>query len=81
MISFLRPPAPKPRRLFLRFPTDHGEARTRTTAPCRLAASMPQISPEHSPLHQPSYSPPPSQTAQLAARGIPVSPTNAFKSP
>jgi hypothetical protein len=70
MISFLRPPARKTRRLFRRFSTDHGEARTSTAAACRVAASMPQISPEHRPLHQPSYSPPPSQTGQLAARGI-----------
>ena len=81
MISFLPPPAPKARRLFRRFSTDHGEARTSTTAASRVAASMAQISPEHSPLHPPSYSSPPSQTAQLAARGTPTTPSNAFKSP
>jgi hypothetical protein len=84
MISFLRPPAPKACRLFRRFSTDHGEPRTSTTAACRVAASMAQISPEHSPLYPlsySSYSSPPSQTAQLAARGTPTTPRNAFKSP
>ena len=81
MISLLRPPPRKTRPLFRRFSTDHGEARTSTTAACRVAASMAQISPQHRRLHPPSYSSPPSQTAQLAARHTPVTPANALKSP
>jgi hypothetical protein len=84
MISFLWLPAPKACRLFPRLSTDHSEARTSTTAACRAATSMAQISPEHSPLHPlaySSYSSPPSQTAQLAARGTPTTPSNVFKSP
>jgi hypothetical protein len=81
MISFLRPPARKTRRLFPRFSTDRAEAPTSTSPACRVAASTAQISPEHRPLHPPSYSPPPSQTAQLAAPGTSVPPSNAFKSP
>ena len=80
MISFLRPPARKVRRPFRRFSTGRGETQTSTTTLCRVVASMMQISPEHTPLHPPSSSPP-SQTAQLAARGTPVSPGNALKSP
>jgi hypothetical protein len=80
MISFLRPPARKVRRPFRRFSTGRGETQTSTTTLCRVVASMMQISPEHTPLHPPSSSPP-SQIAQLAARGTPVSPGNALKSP
>jgi hypothetical protein len=81
MISFLRPPPRKVSPLFRRFSTDHRHPQTNTSAACRVAASMPQISPEHRPLHPPSYSSPPSQTAQLAAPGTSVPPSNAFKSP
>jgi hypothetical protein len=81
MIFFLRPPPRKTCRLFRRFSTDHGEARISTTAACRVAAPVTQISPEHRPLYRPSYSPPPSQIAQLAARDTPVSSSNALKSP
>ena len=84
MISVLQPPARKTCRLFRWFSTDHGEAQTSNTPACRVDASMPQISAKHRPLHSPSYSSyasPPSQTAQLAARHIPVSPARAFKSP
>jgi hypothetical protein len=81
MISFLRPPAPTVRRPFRRFSTGHDQAQTSTTTACHVAGSIAQISPQHRPLHPPSYSSPPSQTAQLAARGTPVSPGNALKSP
>ena len=81
MISFLRPPVRKVGRPFRRFSTGRGETQTSTPTLCCVAAPMTQISPEHRPLHPPSYSSPPSQTAQLAARGTPVSPGNAFKSP
>jgi hypothetical protein len=80
MISSLRP-ARKTHRLFRRFSTDHGEARTSTTAACRVAAFTAQTSSQHTPLHPPSHSSPPSQTTQLAARRTPVSPGNALKSP
>jgi hypothetical protein len=84
MISLLPPPPRKTRSLFRRLSTNHGEAPTSTTAGCRVAASMVQISLEHRPLHPPtyaSYSSPHSQTAQLAERGTLVPPANALKSP
>ena len=40
MISCLRPPAPKVRRLFRRFSTGHDEAQTSTTAACRVPGSI-----------------------------------------
>jgi hypothetical protein len=51
--------------------TDHADAQTSTTPAGRVAASIPQISPEHRPLDPRSYPSPPSQTAQLAARSTP----------
>jgi hypothetical protein len=79
MISFLRPAAPKVRRPFRRFSTGHDEAQTSTTAACRVAGAIAQISPQHSPFHPPSRLSPTSQTAHRAPCDAPVSPPDALK--